>query len=174
MVLRRFGPVIQNGFVVRDLEAAVATWAKLGVGPFFAFHDTSYATTRYRGHLGTAQFSIALAFWNDIQIELIAQTCDTPSVYREFLDEGCEGFHHFLTTTDDIATLIPELERDGHEVLADVDIGPNGRVIYFRMAGQQWPLIEVGEFTPAIHEMFSMIKQAGIGWDGTDPLRVLG
>lgn len=174
MVLSRLGPIIQNGFVVPDLEAAVAAWVKLGVGPFFAFHDSSYATTRYRGEINTPKFSIALAFWNDVQIELITQSCNTPSVYREFLDEGKEGFHHVLTTTDDMEALLVDLKRDGHEVLADVDIGPNGRVIYFRMAGQQWPLIEVGEFTPAIHDIFAMAKEASVGWDGSDPLRVLG
>lgn len=174
MVLSRLGPIIQNAFVVPDLDEAIAAWTRLGVGPFFAFHDSSYASTKYRGEMQTADFSVALAFWNDVQIELITQRCNTPSVYREFLDEGREGFHHMLTTTTDMEALLVDLKRDGHEVLADVDIGENGRVIYFRMAGQQWPLIEVGEFTPSIYEVFAMIKEASIDWDGSDPIRTLG
>jgi len=68
---------------------------------------------------------------------------------------------------------MPELENEGHEVLADVDIGPNGRVIYFRMADQKWPLIEVGQFTPAVEEIFQMIRRESIDWDGGDPVRPL-
>lgn len=173
MILKSLGSVLQNAFVVPDLSAAIAAWTKLGVGPFFTIIDSGYATTKYRGKIGTPQFSIALANWNDIQIELIQQTCDTPSVYREFLDEGKNGLHHLLTTTPDIDALMPELENEGHEVLADVDIGPNGRVIYFRMADQKWPLIEVGQFTPAVEEIFQMIRRESIDWDGGDPVRPL-
>ncbi|WP_156680866.1 VOC family protein [Sphingomonas profundi] len=174
MILDRLGPIIQNAFVVRDLDAAVTAWTKLGIGPFFAIHDSTYAVTRYRGAVGTADFSVAIGFWNDFQIELIVQRCDKPSVYREFLDDGQEGFHHVLTTTDDMDGLIVTLGEVGHELLADVDIGENGRVIYFRPAGQRWPLIEVGAFHPPIHALFDMMKEAARDWDGTDPLRVIG
>ncbi len=174
MILKSFGPVIQNGFVVSDLSKAIAAWTRLGVGPFFTISDSSYATTRFRGKTGTAQFAIALANWNGIQIELIQQMCDTPSVYKEFLDEGRVGLHHMLTTTPDIEAILPQLEEDGHELLADVDIGENGRVIYFRMADQKWPLIEVGEFTSAIEEIFEMIRRESDDWDGSDPVRALG
>ena len=35
-VLPHFGPIVQNAFVVRDLDAAVAYWSgKIGVGPFY-------------------------------------------------------------------------------------------------------------------------------------------
>lgn len=174
MVRKLFGPVIQNGFVVKDLDKAIDAWVKLGVGPFFIMHDNSYATTRYRGEIQPAAFSMAIAYWNDIQIELIAPHDSTPSVYNEFVDEGLEGFHHVLTTTDDMSALVAALHLDGHELLADVDIGANGRVIYFRMAGQQWPLIEVGEFQRPIYELFEMIRAASKDWDGIDPLRVIG
>lgn len=173
MIIDRLGPIIQNGFVVRDLGAAIGAWTKLGVGPFFTVTDSSYAVTKYRGRLGTAQFAIALANWNDIQIELIQQTCETPSVYREFMDEGRDGLHHVLTTTPDIEALLVDLDSDRHEVVADVDIGPNGRVIYFRMAQQRWPLIEVGQFTPDIYEIFDMVRRESIDWDGSDPVRPL-
>jgi hypothetical protein len=34
----RFGPIRQNGYVVRDIDAALRHWTEvLGVGPFYYF-----------------------------------------------------------------------------------------------------------------------------------------
>ena len=57
------------------------------------------------------------------------------------------------------------------ETLAELTLEPAGHVLYLRGAGQRWPLIEVGEFPPAIYELFDMVKSASEGWDGKDPIR---
>ena len=48
-----------------------------------------------------AEMSIALANSGDLQIELIEQRNDAPSMYKEFLDAGNEGLQHvaFWTTS---------------------------------------------------------------------------
>ena len=48
----------------------------------------------YRGEPTEPVVSIAFANSGDLQVELIEQEDDAPSIYREFLDAGREGFHH--------------------------------------------------------------------------------
>ena len=46
----RFNPIVQNGFVVRDLEAAVEHWSgRLGVGPFYALEHIPFGEVYFRG-----------------------------------------------------------------------------------------------------------------------------
>ena len=41
---RRFGPIMQNAFVVPDLEAAVDHWTRvMHVGPFYLFEHVPFA-----------------------------------------------------------------------------------------------------------------------------------
>jgi len=42
-VQRTFGPVMQNAFVVGDLDAALNHWIdKMGVGPFYVFQHIKF------------------------------------------------------------------------------------------------------------------------------------
>ena len=66
-----FGPVMQLGFVVPDLEAAALHWAGLGVGPFFLMEHIQYAECRYRGQPVSFDMSVAVGQWGEVQVELI-------------------------------------------------------------------------------------------------------
>jgi len=89
---RLFGEIRQNGYVVRDVEAAMKHWTEvLGVGPFFYFERVPIEGFRYRGEPSPLEASIALANSGPLQIELIEQRNDAPSMYRDFLAAGREG-----------------------------------------------------------------------------------
>ena len=47
------------------------------------------------------EMSVALANSGDLQIELIQQRNDAPSMYKEFLDSGREGLQHMSYWTRD-------------------------------------------------------------------------
>ncbi|MCC5885623.1 MAG: VOC family protein [Gammaproteobacteria bacterium] len=167
------GPALQFAFVVDDLEAALQFWVQsMGVGPFFHIEQATYRELRYRGQATTPNYSVALAYWGDTQIELITQSCATPSIYREFLDEGRSGqLHHICVSTDDMDRFQREAQARGFEELAHLSMEPSGRVAYFRSHHARWPLTEVGEFPPRILELFDTVRRASVGWDGTAPLR---
>ena len=38
-----FGPVVQQGYVVPDVEAAIAHWTARGIGPFFLMDITDFS-----------------------------------------------------------------------------------------------------------------------------------
>jgi hypothetical protein len=52
---RLFGPIRQNGYVVRDIEAALKHWTTvLGVGPFFYMERARIADFQYTGQPSAA------------------------------------------------------------------------------------------------------------------------
>ena len=170
-----FGPVIQHAFAVRGMDAALAYWIEvMGVGPFYRIENATYKHALYRNAPATPEYSVALAYWGENQIELVTPTSDKPSIYNEFLDEGHEGLlHHMCVTVEDMDEFRLSVDASKFETLAELALDPAGHVLYLRGAGQRWQLIEVGEFPPAIYELFNRVKSASEGWDARDPIRTI-
>jgi Glyoxalase/Bleomycin resistance protein/Dioxygenase superfamily len=83
----------QIGFVVDDLLAAAADWARVfGVGPFHVMPVFDQHVI-YRGSESTITCQVAVAQAGPVQIELIQQHCDRPSVFREWSRDGTCAFH---------------------------------------------------------------------------------
>jgi hypothetical protein len=86
---RIFGAVRQNGYVVRNIQAAMDHWINvMGVGPWYYIETVKTDWFRHRGVDSPVAMSIALANSGDLQIELIQPRNDAPSLYKEFLDAG--------------------------------------------------------------------------------------
>ena len=84
---RIFGAVCQNGYVVRDIRAAMDHWVNvMGVGPWYYIDKVKTDYFRHRGQDSAMEMSVALANSGDLQIELIQQRNDAPSMYKEFLE----------------------------------------------------------------------------------------
>ena len=99
---RIFGAVCQNGYVVRDIRAAMDHWVNvMGVGPWYYIDRVKTDYFRHRGQDSAMEMSVALANSGDLQIELIQQRNDAPSMYKEFLDSGREGLQHMSYWTRD-------------------------------------------------------------------------
>jgi len=80
-----YGPVMQMGFVVDNFEEPIKHWTeKLNVGPFFILEHLDLKYFHYKGNKSVIDFSVALSFSGNTQIELIKQHCDTPSIYNEY------------------------------------------------------------------------------------------
>ena len=93
---RLFGPMRQVGIVVRDIERAMRHWVEVcGVGPWFYAERLPLTEFRYKGRVYDINMSVALANSGDVQLELIQQRCDSPSLYRDFLAAGHEGMQHW-------------------------------------------------------------------------------
>jgi hypothetical protein len=83
---RIFGEMRQIGIVVRDIDKAMKHWVEVcGVGPWFYAETLPLTAYRYRGReYDIPHLSIALANSGDIQLELIQQRCNTPSLIGTF------------------------------------------------------------------------------------------
>ena len=55
----------------------------------------------YRGEVRTVQIQVAVAQAGPVQIELIQQHCDTPSIFAEWSRGGTSAFHQMATLTSD-------------------------------------------------------------------------
>jgi methylmalonyl-CoA/ethylmalonyl-CoA epimerase len=170
-----FGPVIQHAFVVPDMDAALAYWIDvMGVGPFYRVDDATYKSALYRNAPSSPKYAVAIAYWGDSQIELVSPTSDSPSIYKEFLDDGHDGLlHHMCVTVENMADFKHGLDSSKFETLAELALEPEGHVLYLRGEGQRWPLIEVGQFPTVIFDLFDQVKSASLGWDGSDPIRAI-
>ena len=170
---RLFGPVRQNGYVVRDIDAALRHWTEvMGVGPFWYFERVPVEDFRYRGEPSAAEMSIALANSGPLQIELIQQRNDAPSMYRDFLTAGHDGgLQHVAYWTERFDEDLERARAAGFAVGQSGCIGENGRFVYFESTGHPGTVVELSEISGAKGAFFRRIAEAAADWDGSDPVR---
>jgi hypothetical protein len=172
---RIFGEVRQNGYVVRDIEAALRHWTDvIGVGPFFYFERVPVGDFRYRGQPSPLEVSIALANSGPLQIELIQQRNDAPSMYRDFVAAGNEGLQHVAYWTGNFDEQLRQLEKQGYEVGQSGCIGAAGRFVYLLTEGHPGTVIEVSEISGPKGRFFEHIAREAASWDGAEPIRRMG
>lgn len=172
--LAKLGPVMQMAYVPSDFYAAVKHWTGvMGVGPFFLMENIALDNMRYCGAPTDAVFSLALAYWGDMQIELIRPENDAPSLYSGKYAVR-DRLHHTCLLLDDIADAYAACEKHGAKILVEGDVGEKGKVIYADPGGGPGHVLEMLQTQPGTHELFAMIKNAGADWNGRDPLRPLG
>lgn len=172
---RFFGKVCQNGYVVRDIEAALKHWTEvMGVGPFFYIDQVKCDWFTYRGEPSPVEMSIALGNTGDLQIELIQQRNDAPSMYLDFLNAGHEGMQHMSYWTTDYQADYDRARAAGYKVGHEGQIGgPQGRFVYFDTETHPGTVIEMSDISGSKGKFFEHIRNAAIDWDGSDPVRTV-
>lgn len=170
-----FGPVMQLGFVVADLEAAIRHWTSLGIGPFFLLEHIEFAECRYRGQPTKIDLSVAVGQWGPVQVELIRQHDDVPSIYTTFDGSRAGGLQHVGVMTDSVADHLARLGRLG---IQPVQTGSTANGIRFAYVntdalpgahpGGMLELIEHGQ---VIDGFFKLVRESSVGWDGRNPVR---
>lgn len=172
---RILGEPRQNGYVVRDIEAAMAHWAAvLGVGPWFYFERAPIEDFRYRGEPSPLEVSIALANSGALQIELIQPRNDAPSMYRDFLAAGHEGLQHIAWWTERFDDDLARLAALGHAIGQSGHIGESGRFAYLLTETHPGTAIELSEISGPKGRFFTHISHTARTWDGSNPIRRMG
>jgi catechol 2,3-dioxygenase-like lactoylglutathione lyase family enzyme len=162
------GPIRQIGYVVRDLRAAIDDALALGIGPWFTMLDLPQEGMVYRGAPCAPVLSIGFANSGDLQVELIQQVDDSPSIYREFLDAGREGFQQLAWWVDDFAAFEARADAAGWQAVYGGDAA-GSRFEYYETAGALATIVEVMELTDATKWMASTVRDAAAAWDPMDP-----
>ena len=169
---RFFGQVRQNGYVVKDVEAAMKYWSEtLGVGPFFYAPRVPVKNFRYRGEPQPIEVSVALANSGPLQIELVQQRNEVPSMYKAFLDAGHTGLQHIAYWTESFDQDIARLTAQGLKVVMSGEVGERGRYAYFDTEFHPGSVIELSEVAGPKGKLFRLIREASEGWNGKDPVR---
>jgi hypothetical protein len=170
---RLFGPIRQNGYVVRSLDAAVRHWTEvLGIGPFFIVMHVPLDYYRYRGSTATPDLSIGLAFSGDVQIELIEQHDEAPTPYRDFLRAHGPGLQHVSAWSETYDTDVARLAALGYKPAAEGKIRGSARFVYYETEDHPGSMMEISDLAVTA-PLMSVIREASNGWDGRDPRRVI-
>lgn len=169
------GEVMQLAFVPADFDAALRYWTEtVGAGPFFALDHVQLEAVKVDGAPAQIDFSLALGYWGDIQIELIRQHNDAPSIYKSWRDEGREGLHHVCILVEDMDQARAVCAAAGARVRQEGKVPGGGEVIYVDPGGGPGSLVEILKPAPGGRDFFAMMRDAARDWDGQNPLRRLG
>lgn len=174
------GKPMQIAFVPDDFNAALKHWTEvMGVGPFFVMERIRLEGARFMGEPSDCTFTIALAQWGEVQIELIRQDNDAPSIYRGDYWPGGQAMHHVCLLTDDIAAARAAVESGGGLVLVEGKVGADGAVIYADCGPAETrpnagAIVEILQPASGSEGFFAMIADAAKTWDGSDPVRIVG
>ena len=167
-----FGEIRQLGYVVPDIVAAMDYWSTvLGVGPFFYAERVPVVNFTYRGQPSSPVTSVALANSGPVQVELIQQRNDAPTMYRDFVQAKGSGLQHVAYWTQNFDADMARLSARGFKVGMGGEVGARGRFVYFETEYHPGAVIELSEVEGPKGRMFDLIRNAAVGWDGSDPVR---
>ena len=166
-VSTKFGPIRQLGYVVRDLDQALERWLAAGVGPWYVFDPLSLERFHYRGGASIVpDVAIALSYSGELQVELIHQRDDTPTLYRDFLAHSADGgLQHLGFMPDDYDAALASALADGW------DVGHEGaaagtRFAYIEGGNHPGTTVELIDLAEAMESFMAHLAAAAAAWDG--------
>lgn len=163
----------QLGHVVDTIVPAARTWAEtFGVGPFHVLPVVEQQLTYSDGGVRPVRLQVAVAQAGPVQIELIQQHCDTPSIYREWSRGGTSAFHQIATVTKEYDAKTASFRAKGHEVVAE-SLDGRFRVAYVDTVATFGFYTEIVEEAPGFLTQLEAVSRTCAHWDGRDPVRLL-
>jgi catechol 2,3-dioxygenase-like lactoylglutathione lyase family enzyme len=172
-----FGPVVQQGYVVPDVEAAMQHWLARGVGPF-VFVDIQNFSGIYDAEPISASMQAGFAYSGDQQIEVISPSLDHPSIYRDYLEHSPQGgLQHLAFWVDDIDEKLAVLDAEQVRYVVRQRYGeaPDYKAhAYLDMPDAPGVMIQLMARSDFYDLLFGALAAAASEWDGkTDPIRAL-
>ena len=168
------GSIIELCHVTRDLDAALVHWTRdLGAGPFFVFEVPVLPGQLYYGEPTEVSMRVGFGFSGGVLIELLQQTNDGASPFRDFLGERGEGLHHVMPRGD-FDSGHQRLTAAGHRVAFAGTMPSGERFCLFDTRAANGVYVELMELSPAMLGSLARMEQAHLQWDGvTDPVRTM-
>lgn len=170
--LAQWGPVMQLSYCPADYDAALAHWIALGAGPFFERPHVQLERVMYRGKPSAIDFSMALGYFGAMQIEIIRQHNDAPSMFRDWRTAGHEGVQHMCMLADDLSAIRAQIEA-ANGIIVQEALLPNaaGEVIYADFSAGPGTIVEFLQIGAAGRAGFAAMHAAHVAWDGSNPIR---
>jgi hypothetical protein len=106
-------------------------------------------------------------------VELVQQHDDAPSAIREMYAPGQTGLHHVAHIVDDLAAAEAALTAAGIAQAQSAMAGTT-RFVFHDARHPLGYMLELYQRSPGLLGFYAMVAAAAEGWDGSDPVRVLG
>lgn len=166
------GQIVELCHVARNMDAALQYWTKtLGAGPFYVFDVPVLPGQLYYGEPTEVSLKVAFGFSGGLLIELLAQTNDGPSPFKDFLDIKGDGLHHVMRRIP-YDEGVRQYSDAGYRIAFSGQLPSGERFCLFDAMADHGHYIEFMDFSPANMAMLGKIHQAHLDWDGTtDPVR---
>jgi hypothetical protein len=164
-------PIFQYAYLVADVETASHAWAEtVGAGPFFVTPHHRADWFRYRGEPVEADVTYAFGYSGDVQIQLVQQHDDTPSIYRDMFPTGF-GHHHVARLVDEYETERDRLAAGGFALACELRANDIS-ACYFDTRSSIGAYTELHSSTARIRATFARWRAAHAAWNRRDaPLR---
>lgn len=163
--------VVQVAYATTDVRAAARRWTELyGAGPFFVRDHVPIRRVTASGEEAVFDHSCALGQWGNVMVELVHHHELAPAVLEEDMRRGGTGLHHVACFVDDLDAAVERMTSGGARVVMDA-LSNEVRFVFLDPGPEFGHLIELYEETPYLRELYQMVREASIGWDGTESIR---
>lgn len=161
------------GYAVADLASAVEHWhSVLGAGPFFVVEDMRFDAITHHGRPCTLRHSAAFGQWQSVAIELMQiEECTPPSLAQHMIPGPMPVLNHVAYLSDDPEADSQSLHSMGAPLFLNARFG-EVEVVVHDARDKIGCNVEIHRKSEFIESFFSMVREASVGWDGADPLRV--
>ncbi len=160
--------IVQNCYVVRDLEEGCARFHRLyGIGPFVGGPVMELTDHVYRCQPAPSiELRAAFAQAGDINIELVELVSTAPNPFWDMFPEGNEGFHHVAMFCDDFIATCNQFVGMGYPLVSEACLLPGIRVGFIDARQAVGHMIELYPESEIIRGVFRQIRDAADNWDG--------
>lgn len=164
--------VIQNAYVVADLEAACAQFHKAyGIGPFIGGGEAELADHVYRGKPAEPiRIKGVFVQSGETNLELVQVLSNGPCAFTEMYPSGQHGFHHAAAFCDDYEKQRDDLIAAGYPIVSEFKTGFGAQICYIDTRALNGHYLELYPESAIIRGMYDQARQASIDWDGTGSL----
>ena len=153
MQMPLFGEVRQTAYIVPDIDQAIDDWGRqLEISPFAVCREISpLAGSSYRGQpTPEIVMNVAFAYLGELQLELIQQVNDTPSMYREAIEKRGYSHHHYGFCVEDFQGTTERALAGDFEAVVEAGVPGFARMSYIEsrtIPGLVCEVIEWNDFT---------------------------
>lgn len=166
--------VVQVAYATTDVRAAARRWHELyGAGPFFVRDNVPTKRVLVGGEEGIFDHSCALGQWGNVMVELVHHHELAPAPLEQDMRRQSTGIHHVACFVDDLSQTIDRLAQAGGRVVMDART-PEVRFVFVDPGPDFGHMIELYEETPYMAKLYAKVREASVGWDGSDPIRERG
>ncbi len=158
--------LIQNAYLVNDIDVAIQQWHALwGLGPFFVRRHIVMQQVMYRGAVSSIDISAVYVQAGPIQVELVQQHCSSASAFRDMFPAGQEGLHHVAVIPDDYDQTLADYQALGYPVATEVRTASGRGAAFIDTRPMLGHMVEVYIPGDGIHQLYRSVAAAAASWD---------